>query len=208
MIHGNNEAASPPIVLVIMGSIRANRRCPTIAEWIVGIARTIPRIAWELVDLAGWNLPMDDEPDIPASGIYIQEHTRAWSSKIAGAAGIIFVTPQYNWGYPAPLKNAIDHLHREWRGKPLLIVTYGSRGGGKCAAQLRQIAEGLEMKVVPTMPALALSIDVIRGAPLDPGHELKGQIGPVQQGLAELAVMLDAGGPDPQHRATAPSDNA
>jgi NAD(P)H-dependent FMN reductase len=41
----------------------------------------------------------------------------------------VFVSPQYNWGYPAPLKNAIDHLYKEWLGKPAVIVTYGGHGG-------------------------------------------------------------------------------
>jgi len=182
--------ARPPTVLVIMGSTRGNRRCPAIARWIMRLAGKSPGITTELVDLADWMLPMDDEPNIPATGVYVQAHTRAWSAKIAQAAGFIIVTPQYNWGYPAPLKNAIDHLHDEWRGKPLMIVTYGGHGGGKCAAQLRQIAEGLEMNVVPTMPGLTISMDVIRGAPLDPDQDLKDQIGAIEQALAELVAII------------------
>ena len=50
---------------------------------------------------------MDDEPGVPAGGVYEFEHTRAWSRKIANADAFVFVTPQYNWGYPAVLKNAI-----------------------------------------------------------------------------------------------------
>lgn len=173
-----------------MGSTRAGRRCHVIAEWVAGIARKSPGIACELVDLADWPLPMDDEPNIPATGAYVQAHTRAWSAKISGAEGIVFVTPQYNWGYPAPLKNAIDHLHGEWRGKPLMIVTYGGHGGGKCAAQLRQIAQALEMNVIPTMPALTISMDVIRGAPFDPEEDLKDQMGQVEQAWAELRAQL------------------
>jgi hypothetical protein len=55
------------------------------------------------------------------------------------------VTPQYNWGYPASLKNAIDYLFHEWVGKPGLVVSYGGRGGGKCNAQLREVLKGVRM---------------------------------------------------------------
>ncbi len=43
--------------------------------------------------------------------------------------------PQYNWGYPAVLKNALDYLYREWRDKPASFITYGTRGGTKAAEQ-------------------------------------------------------------------------
>jgi NAD(P)H-dependent FMN reductase len=43
------------------------------------------------------------------------------------------VFPQYNWGYPAVLKNALDYLYREWRDKPASFITYGTRGGIKAA---------------------------------------------------------------------------
>ena len=46
---------------------------------------------------------------------------------------------QYNWGYPAALKNAVDYLYHSWNGKPAMIVSYGSHGGGKGAAQLKQV---------------------------------------------------------------------
>ena len=77
------------------------------------------------------------------------------------ADAVVLVTPQYNWGYPAALKNALDHLYREWRGKPAVIVTYGQRGGGKCAKQLRQVADGLHMRTVGVMPGLRLPRAVI-----------------------------------------------
>lgn len=47
---------------------------------------------------------------------------------------------QYNWGYPAALKNALDYLYHEWLGKPAVVITYGTRGGGKAAAQLQQVS--------------------------------------------------------------------
>ncbi|WP_197460338.1 NADPH-dependent FMN reductase [Gluconobacter albidus] len=116
-------------VLVIMGSVRAGRHCPAIAQWVSGVGQERTDIEIEIIDLAEWLLPMDDEPGIPALGLYEQHHSKAWGQKVAQAHG--FVTPQYNWGYPAALKNAIDHCYLEWKGKPLLIVTYGGHGGGE-----------------------------------------------------------------------------
>ena len=198
MIHENPVGApATPKILLIMGSTRASRLCPTIARWVAGIAEASAGLGCELVDLTDWPLPMDDEPGIPALGAYLQPHTRAWSAKIAGADAFVFVTPQYNWGYPAPLKNAIDHLHAEWRGKPLVIVSYGGHGGGKCAAQLRQVAEGLKMRVVPAMPGITLPESVIRGAPIDPEADLGGQATPIPQAFAELAAALAETGTPP-----------
>lgn len=179
-------------VLVIMGSIRAGRICPTVAAWVASLGQSGAGLTCELIDLAQWPLPMDDEPAIPAAGDYVQPHTRAWSEKVTGADAVIFVTPQYNWGYPAALKNAIDHLYLEWRGKPAAIITYGGHGGTKCAAQLRQVAEAVKMRVVPTMPAICLSDDVIRrGAPVHPEPDFEAHLPSVKQALQELADCMD-----------------
>jgi NAD(P)H-dependent FMN reductase len=174
-----------------MGSVRAGRRCPLIASWVVAIAKASSKLKYELVDLADWPLPMGDEPDIPARGNYTRRHTRAWSRKIAAAGAFVFVTPQYNWGYPAALKNAIDHLHKEWSGKPVVIVTYGGHGGGKCAAQLRQVTEGLDMRPVPTMPAIRLARETIEGGPLNPARDFKAEEAElIRQAIRELSAEL------------------
>jgi len=151
-----------------MGSVRAGRHCSRIASWVIDLAKASSNLTYELVDLADWPLPMDDEPGIPALGSYTQQHTRDWSAKIAAADAFVFVTPQYNWGYPAALKNAIDHLYKEWEGKPVVIVTYGGHSGNKCAAQLKQVAKGVHMRPIATMPGITLTNDMIRGGPMDP----------------------------------------
>jgi len=94
-------------------------------------------------------------PQVPTSASYAHHHTRAWSEEIAAHDAFIFATPQYNWGYPASIKNAIDYLYTEWKGKPAMVVSYGGRGGGKAAVQLGQVLQGVRMRVAPTMPGLA-----------------------------------------------------
>lgn len=113
--------------------------------WLAEIGRAAVTSAVEIIDLVDWPLPMDGEPGVPAAGVYHREETRAWSAKIAGAQAFVFVAPQYNWGYPAPLKNALDHLYKEWGSKPAMIVSYGGHRGDKCAKQLRQVLRSLHI---------------------------------------------------------------
>jgi NAD(P)H-dependent FMN reductase len=103
------------------------------------------------------------------------------------------VTPQFNWGYPAVVKNAIDHLYHEWRNKPAAIVTYGGHGGGKCAEQLRQVAGAVKMRVVPTAPGIWLPEGVIReDAPFDPGRDFASHVASIQNAFTELSDQINA----------------
>lgn len=193
MIHASSSnSKTPATVLVIMGSIRAGRRCPQMASWVIGIAEAASNLKYELVDLADWPLPMDDEPAIPELGGYTQQHTHAWSRKIAAADGFVFVTPQYNWGYPAALKNAIDHLYKEWEGKPAVIVTYGGHGGNKCAVQFRQVTEAVNMRPVATMPQIKLTREMIKGCPVDTAKDFKAEEAElIRQAIRELSAELE-----------------
>lgn len=134
-------------IQIIIGSVRLGRIGPELAKWIKNaLEENAVEAESEIIDLKEWPLPMDDEPGLPALGHYDQPHTKAWSDKIAQGDMVIFLTPQYNWGYPASLKNAIDHLYTEWANKPALIVSYANRGGGKAAAQLKQVLDGIHMQ--------------------------------------------------------------
>lgn len=136
-----------PLVRLIVGSVRPIRVGDQLAEAIAPIVAEAADARVELVDLAELDLPLLDEPRMPAMGDYQREHTKAWSRIVAESDAVVFVTPQYNGGYPAALKNAIDFLFHEWRGKPALIVSYGGHGGGLSGAQLRGVLEfiGLEL---------------------------------------------------------------
>ncbi|KAJ1540545.1 flavin-dependent quinone reductase [Saccharomyces cerevisiae] len=126
---------------IIMGSVRAKRVCPEIAAYV---KRTIEnseelidqKLKIQVVDLQQIALPLyeDDDELIPAQIKSVDEYadskTRSWSRIVNALDIIVFVTPQYNWGYPAALKNAIDRLYHEWHGKPALVVSYGGHGGG------------------------------------------------------------------------------
>jgi NAD(P)H-dependent FMN reductase len=186
MIHASK-------ILIICGSTRQRRIGPQIAAWVAEVGRTATSAAFEVIDLRDWPLPMDDEPGLPAAGGgYAFEHTRAWSRKVSEGDALVFVTPQYNWGYPAPLKNALDHLHAEWAGKPAIIITYGGHGGDRCAGQLRQVLEGLHMKPTPTMPGLRLGRDRIEAdtGAIDAAAVFAPQIASLHQAFGELMDTL------------------
>jgi NAD(P)H-dependent FMN reductase len=182
----------PSPTLVIAGSVRPRRIALQIAAWVAEVGRETTGGAFELIDLKDWPLPMDDEPGIPAGGTYEHDHTRAWSRKIAAAPAFVFVTPQYNWGYPAPLKNALDHLYAEWAGKPAMIVSYGGHGGERCAEQLQQVCEGLHMTMIATRPGLTLSRQQIEANPgeIDARAAFAAHLGELRQAFAELAAAL------------------
>lgn len=141
-----------------------------------------PSPSLNLIDLLEWNLPMFDEPTMPQMVLhhsgYVRPHTQAWSLEIQKYQAFIFVTPQYNWGYPAAIKNAIDYLYNEWKGKPAMIVSYGGHGGGKAAAQLNQVLCGVHMLPAATMPALEFSSKkTLLAASLGEQMELAGDAG-------------------------------
>ena len=184
---------------VIIGSTRPKRIGRQIAEWVVSAIPAADGLEFELVDLADWPLP-NDEPGVPANHEYVHEHTKAWSRKVSAGDAYVFVTPQYNWGYPASLKNAIDHLHKEWLGKPAAIVSYGHRGGGKAAAQLRQVLDGLHMRPVETMPAITFNNEMLdeKGRLRNPERDFANYAETVKTALGELAAQLSNGDQSPR----------
>jgi NAD(P)H-dependent FMN reductase len=135
-------------VAIVVGSTRPTRICADIAAWALAAAQRSSPLRYELLDLAEVNLPFLDEPLKAALQQYEHEHTRAWSRLVSSYAGFFFVFPQYNWGYPAPLKNALDFLYYEWRDKPASFLTYGTRGGSRAAEQFSTVLQGLHMRAL------------------------------------------------------------
>jgi NAD(P)H-dependent FMN reductase len=135
---------SKPIAVVI-GSTRPTRITGGIASWVRDELASTSALNYELVDLADVNLPFLDETFMAALGQYEHDHTRRWSELIQKFGGFIFVFPQYNWGYPAVLKNALDFLYDEWANKPATFLTFGTRGGSRAAEQFATVLKGLHM---------------------------------------------------------------
>jgi NAD(P)H-dependent FMN reductase len=119
---------------IISSTVRPGRKGPKIAAWIAELARTHGNFQVDVVDLGELKLPMMDEPNHPLLKKYEHEHTKQWSSIIESADAFIFVTAEYDYNYPAPLRNALEYLVHEWAYKPAGIVSYGGVSAGTRAA--------------------------------------------------------------------------
>ena len=139
-----------PRLQIIIGSTRPGRVGKPVADWFHAHAARHGGFEVELIDLAEVNLPLLDEPKHPRFGEYEHEHTRAWSRRISAGDAYVFVVPEYNHGYNAALKNAIDYLNREWTDKPVGFVSYGGIAAGTRAVEmLIQVVSVLGMIPVP-----------------------------------------------------------
>jgi NAD(P)H-dependent FMN reductase len=142
-----------PRLLIIIASTRPGRIGLPVANWFVEHAAAHGGFELEVADLAELELPLLDEPNHPRLRRYTRDHTRAWSATVAAADAVVMVTSEYNYGYPAALKNAIDYLHHEWRYKPVGFVSYGGVAAGtRAVQQLKQVVTALAM--MPTQASV------------------------------------------------------
>ncbi len=139
-----------PNLMIILASTRPGRVGAPVARWFTGRAHEHGGFDVTLVDLAQLDLPFLDEPNHPRLQDYQHHHTKRWSEQVAAADAFVLVTSEYNHSYPAPLKNAIDYLHHEWRDKPVGFVSYGGVAAGTRAQQALEPVVGiLGMHVSP-----------------------------------------------------------
>jgi NAD(P)H-dependent FMN reductase len=134
-------------ISVILGSTRAGRFGERPARWIASRLKKKDGFEVELLDLRDFPLPFYAEEGSPARAPrkYRTPEIERWGQKVDRADGFVLVTPEYNHGYSAVLKNAIDYLFVEWRRKPAAFVSYGGVGGARAVEQLRLVTVELEM---------------------------------------------------------------
>jgi len=146
--------AQPLNIFVILGSTRTNRFSEKPGAYIFDELKKREGVRAELIDLRDWPLPFYDEAESPSylKGRYTNELAKKWAAKIAEADGFIIILPEYNHGYPAVLKNALDWVYSEWNNKPVAFVGYGSALGARSMEQMRQVA--VELQMVPVRNAI------------------------------------------------------
>ncbi|MFI8828475.1 NADPH-dependent FMN reductase [Streptomyces sp. NPDC053431] len=153
-----------PRLHIISASVRSTSAGRPLARWVAELAARQGGFDVELLDLKDVALPFLDESEHPESGIYAHQHTKEWSAKIDAGDCFVFVMPMYNRGFCASLKNAIDHLYREWQNKPVGLISYsaGSSGGAPAIEMIRPVLAMVGLRTAePTLsiPAIADHLD-------------------------------------------------
>jgi NAD(P)H-dependent FMN reductase len=146
-------------IAIIIGSTRPGRNGEAVAKWVYEIAQKRSDAEFELVDIKDFDLPLLDEPVPPSLGQYSKEHTKVWAAKVDSFDAYVFVTPEYNHGTSAALKNAIDFLFAEWNNKAAGFVSYGGAGGARAVEQLRLVVAEVQIATVRNQVLLSMFTD-------------------------------------------------
>jgi len=172
------------IISVIVGSTRQGRFSEKPAQWILQHLEKRGGIETRLLDLRDFPMPFFDQPvppAMPGRAPYAHEVVKKWTAEIARSDAFIFVTPEYNYGPSAVLKNALDWVYPEWNRKAAAFVSYGSVAGARSVQQLRQTA--IELQLAPIRSSVHIPVATLMA------HF---QGGNVEAGLAELDVPAKA----------------
>jgi len=172
------------VISVIVGSTREGRFSEKPARWILQHLKKRDGVDARLLDLRDYPMPFFDQPLTPAMPgrpAYEHEGVRKWTAAIAQSDGFVFVTPEYNYGPSAVLKNALDWVYPEWNRKAAGFVSYGSAMGARGVQQLRQTL--IELQLAPIRSSVLIPVATLWA-------HYKG--GDVDAGLAELEAS--AGG--------------
>jgi NAD(P)H-dependent FMN reductase len=179
-----------PKLLIVIASTRPGRAGRPIGDWFTRIAREHDGFEVDEADLAVLNLPLMDEPNHPRLKNYTNDHTKAWSATVEAADAFVFVTPEYNHSYTAPLKNAVDFLNQEWKYKPLGFVSYGGIAAGTRAVQaFKPVASALVM----TVPHILVNIAWFNKQLKDGVFEADAENNQIANDMLDELVRLNTG---------------
>src|SRR6202167_4034851 len=165
-------------ISVIVGSTRQGRFSEKPAQWILQQFQKREGIEAQLLDLLDFPIPFSDQPlppAMPGRPPYEHEVVKKWTAQIAASDGFVFVTPEYNHGPSAVLKNAIDWVYPEWNRKAAAFVSYGSTMGARAVQQLRETA--IEIQMAPIRSSVHIPVSTLWA------HFQGGDVG---KGLGEL----------------------
>lgn len=139
-----------PRLHTVIASTRPGRIGPMVAEWFNDFAKSHGTFDARLIDLAEFRLPLFDEPHHPMRREYQHEHTKKWAESVASADAFVFVTPEYNYGPPPSLTNALDYLYLEWNYAPAAFVSYGGvTAGMRSSARAAMTVSTVKMMPIP-----------------------------------------------------------
>ncbi len=177
-------------VAIILSSVRTGRNSHRVALYFKNYIVENKLATVEILDLMEYQFPVFDER------LRFQKEPTPkmldFAGKIKAANGVLIVTPEYNGGYPASLKNVVDLLYDEWHRKPIAIstVSNGIFGGTQVITSLQFSLWKIRAWTVPAMfpvPKVQDSFDE-NGVPVDKAGTDKR----AQGFLAELTWCMDA----------------
>ncbi|OIV36630.1 NADPH-dependent FMN reductase [Mangrovactinospora gilvigrisea] len=127
-------------VAVLVGSVRAGRVGPAVADWFTALAAARPDLEVDVVDVAEAteHLPLDLSGFRGPYGLDPATAPEV-TGRLAAADAFVVVTAEYNHSFPAGLKNLIDWHYTEWQAKPVGFVSYGGVGGGIRAVEALRV---------------------------------------------------------------------
>lgn len=180
----------PLKIKVIIGSTRPGRFSEKPAGWIAGELKKMESVEVELLDLRDYPMPFYEQTEAPShgKGVYENKVVAAWAAKIKDGDAFIVVTPEYNHGYPAVLKNALDSIYPEWIRKAVGFVSWGSVGGGRVVEQLRTVA--IELQLVPIRRAIHIPSAVTKAVKAADGVD-PALFGPLREPKDMVGQFLD-----------------
>jgi len=138
-----------PHIAIISASVREGRVSHRVALFFNKFLTDKGLATSEILDLNEYQFPIFNErlrfQKSPS------EKVLEFAGKIKSADGVIIVTPEYNGGYPASLKNVVDLLYDEWHHKPIAIATVsnGAFGGTQVITSLQFSLWKIRAIVVP-----------------------------------------------------------
>jgi NAD(P)H-dependent FMN reductase len=164
-----SEMNQPIKVGLIYGSARQGRLCDTVARWTEKELGSSANFTVEVIDSAAHIRATngDDTEANKAAGY------RSLRAQLDDADAFVVVTPEYNHGYPAALKELIDSAGEEWYAKPVAFVSYGGVSGGlRAVEQLRQVFAELHVVSIRDSVSFQNAWQTFdsNGCPADPGR--------------------------------------
>ena len=176
-------------ILAITGTTRRGRCSEKVAAWVVEQLVARDDFSVELVDLRDYPLPFFDEaPPARTRRDYPTDEIARLGRRIDQADGFVILTAEYNHGYPAVLKNALDHTFVEWQRKPVTFVGWGNVGGARAIEQLREVA--VEFEMAPLRHAVHILPDLMVPAMRSPDPFDTAVFAPLEPKLKTLADDL------------------
>jgi len=151
----STPAPRPLRILALSGSLRRGSHHTALLRAAAELAPAGVRIEpYDLRDVPLYDADEDRDGGPPP--------VRALKAAVAAADAVLIATPEYNYGMPGVLKNALDQASRPaWRspfaGKPVAVLSAspGSYGGARAQAQVKTTLLALLAEPYPA-PELAL----------------------------------------------------